>query len=41
MKLPGKLLVYAGLLAVLILVFAMYGKPDFLMMLANQMWSCF
>lgn len=41
MKLTGKLLLYGSLLGVLILVFLMYGQPDFLMMLANQMWSCF
>jgi hypothetical protein len=41
MKLPGKLVVYGGVLGILILVFAMYGQSDFLMMLTNQMWSCF
>ena len=28
-------------LVVLLLVFALYGKPDFLVMLADQMWACF
>ncbi|MBP6305280.1 MAG: hypothetical protein KAY73_03395 [Giesbergeria sp.] len=28
-------------LVVLLLVFALYGNPDFMVMLANQMWACF
>lgn len=27
--------------ALLGLVFAMYSRPDFLLQLANQLWSCF
>lgn len=32
-----------GVLAVLasLLVFALYTQPDFMVMLADQMWSCF
>ena len=41
MKPVGKTFLFLGLLGVLLLVFAMYGQPDFLMMLANQVWSCF
>lgn len=41
MKPTRKLVLYVGLLCLLALVFAMYGRPDFLLMLANQMWSCF
>ena len=25
----------------LLLVFALYGNPDFMVMLADQMWACF
>ena len=28
-------------LLVLLLVFALYGNPDFMVMVADQMWSCF
>jgi hypothetical protein len=27
--------------AVLLGVFAMYGQPDFLFQMANQLWACF
>lgn len=33
------LLVAAALLVTA--VFAMYGRPDFLLMLSNQIWGCF
>jgi len=36
-----KTLLYAGLLVVLGLVFAMYTRSDFVMTLANQVWGCF
>jgi len=36
-----KLLVYAAALAVLLGVFALYTRPEFLMNLADQLWSCF
>ena len=28
-------------LAVLLLVFSLYTQPDFLLTVANQLWSCF
>lgn len=31
----------ALVLLVLLLVFALYGNPDFMVMMADQMWSCF
>ena len=37
----SKVLLYASLLGVLLLVFTMYSQPDFLLMLANQVWACF
>ena len=36
-----KLIVYAIALAVLLAVFALYTRPDFLVTLANQVWACF
>ncbi len=27
--------------AVLALVFALYARPDFMLQMANQLWSCF
>jgi len=41
MKPVQKVLLYAGLLLVLVLVFAKYTRPDFVMTLANQVWGCF
>ncbi|MDD2918300.1 hypothetical protein [Rhodoferax sp.] len=41
MKPIQKYLLYAVLLVVLGLVFAMYARPDFVMTLANQVWGCF
>jgi hypothetical protein len=34
-------MLYVGLLTVLLAVFTLYGRPDFLMTLANQVWGCF
>jgi hypothetical protein len=34
-------MLYIGLLGLLWLVFSLYGRPDFLMTLANQVWGCF
>jgi hypothetical protein len=31
----------ALVLLVLLLVFALYGNPDFMVMMADQMWACF
>ena len=36
-----RLAAYAGALAVLLAVFAAYTRPDFLVTLADQLWSCF
>jgi hypothetical protein len=41
MKPAVKILWYAATLGLLALVFVMYGQPDFLMTLANQVWGCF
>ncbi|WP_394789708.1 hypothetical protein [Rhodoferax sp.] len=37
----GKYLAYAAALTVLASVFTLYAQPDFLVRLADQMWSCF
>lgn len=34
-------LAYAGALGVLLAIFAAYTRPDFLVTLADQLWSCF
>jgi hypothetical protein len=36
-----KFLAYAAALAVLLGVFALYTRPEFLVNLADQLWSCF
>lgn len=36
-----KALVWALALLVLLAVFALYARPDFLIMLADQLWACF
>lgn len=36
-----RLLAYAIALAALLGVFALYTRPEFLMNLADQLWSCF
>lgn len=36
-----RLMAYTGALAVLLAVFAAYTQPDFLVTLADQLWSCF
>ena len=36
-----KLLAYGASLAVLLGVFALYTRPDFLVQLADQIWFCF
>jgi len=41
MKPLAKLIWVTTMLVLLLLVFTMYGKPDFLMTLANQVWGCF
>jgi hypothetical protein len=39
--LPHKLLVWSGISAVLVTVFALYAQPSFLVTLADQIWACF
>lgn len=41
MKNGQKFLLYAGAVAVLLGVFSLYMRPEFLVMLANQIWACF
>jgi len=36
-----KLLLYGIAVGVLLGVFALYGRSDFLFTLANQVWGCF
>ena len=41
---PGlllKIFVWIGASVVLLAVFAMYTRPEFLVTLADQVWSCF
>ena len=39
---PGhRLLVWALAIGVLLAVFALYTRPDFMLSLANQIWACF
>ncbi len=33
--------VYIAALCVLLAVFSLYTRPDFLVTLANQIWACF
>lgn len=39
--LATRAMVWAGVLAVLLGTLALYNRPDFLVDLANQLWSCF
>lgn len=34
-------LVWAAILAVLLAVFALYTRPEFMVTLADQVWACF
>ena len=36
-----KLLAYAGAIAALLAVFALYTRPAILVTLADQLWACF
>jgi len=36
-----KWLAYGGAVLVLLAVFALYTRPDFLVTLANEVWACF
>ncbi len=40
-KLSRQLLAWGLALAVLLAVFALYTRPDFLLTLADQLWACF
>jgi len=40
-KLPRQLLAWGVALALLLAVFALYTRPDFLLTLADQLWACF
>jgi hypothetical protein len=37
----GRLLVAAGVGAALLATLALYTRPDFMVNLADQLWSCF
>ncbi len=39
--LPLRLLAWGAALALLLAVFALYTRPDFLLTLADQLWACF
>ena len=41
MKNGYKFLLYTAAIGLLVAVFAMYTRPDFLVTLSNQVWSCF
>ncbi len=38
---PRTLLLYAAAALALAAAFALYTRPDFLVMLADQLWACF
>ncbi|GAB3495113.1 hypothetical protein GCM10027399_16710 [Curvibacter fontanus] len=40
-KLPRQLLAWGAALGLLLAVFALYTRPDFLLTLADQLWACF
>jgi hypothetical protein len=37
----SKALTYGGAVIVLLAVFALYTRPEFLVTLSNQIWACF
>jgi len=41
MKPAARAVLGLAAVAVLLLVFAAYGNPDFLMALSSQIWGCF
>lgn len=41
MRFGHKVLLYALALCLLLAVLSLYTRPDFLLTLANQVWSCF
>jgi hypothetical protein len=36
-----RIALYTAALAVLLAVFALYLRPEFLVMMADQLWACF
>ncbi|MEY3380925.1 MAG: hypothetical protein ACO3AC_13165 [Hylemonella sp.] len=40
-SLTARLLIWLAIGAVLLAVFALYARPDFLRSLADQIWACF
>jgi hypothetical protein len=40
-KWPRQLLSWGAAMALLLAVFALYTRPDFLLTLADQLWACF
>ena len=40
-KLPRPLLAWGVALGLLLAVFALYTRPDFVLTLADQLWACF
>jgi hypothetical protein len=40
-KTNRKLLAWAAAVALSLGVFSLYVRPDFMVMLANQVWACF
>ena len=41
LKTSRKLLAWVGAVALLLGVFSLYLRPDFMVLLANQVWACF
>ena len=41
MKLTAHIVLYSVALALLGLIFSLYGHRDFLLSLSNQLWACF
>jgi hypothetical protein len=41
MKIGYQILLYSVAVAVLLSIFALYTRPDFLFTLSNQLWGCF
>lgn len=37
----GRLAIGAAVVALLAAVFLLYTRPDFMVQMANQLWSCF
>lgn len=40
-SLPAEIGIWALVLGVLLAVFALYTRPDFLFTLSNMVWACF